>query len=320
VTDIKDQLSGMFGDEPPAPYDIERIVAAGRRARRRRNVAVAAAGTVGVAGLGAAVAIPVMATGAGGNDIRVGVQTQPTSAPTPTTPANACYLVRETGGGHRQLARLLKSGKVGTDPDVKKIRVRHDSGPIRLEVCANGTTVAEPTDAPAPPAGPRYHYSEEPQAIASRLASRLHDRVTGFDLAITYSRPFAQESSTLEKGHPSYYDGNVDVRVGQGYGDIGVQVTHKTTEQVPFDGGCAAVDHCVETTLADGSVLRTGQVDAGPGNTVLTAEVHRPDGVIVQAQESNYPFGPDAGMQKHGDQPLALDQLVGLAEDPHFTF
>jgi hypothetical protein len=53
---------------------------------------------------------------------------------------------------------------------------------------------------------------------------------------------------------------------------------------------------------------------------VLTAEVHRPDGVIVQAQESNYPFGPGAGTQAHGDQPLSLDQLVSLAEDPHFTF
>jgi hypothetical protein len=67
-------------------------------------------------------------------------------------------------------------------------------------------------------------------------------------------------------------------------------------------------------------VLRTGQAKAGPGDTVITAEVHRPDGTVVQAQMSNYPFGPDAGTQTHGDQPLTLDQLVSLAEDEHFAF
>jgi hypothetical protein len=89
---------------------------------------------------------------------------------------------------------------------------------------------------------------------------------------------------------------------------------------VPYDGDCKAADHCVETALADGSVLRTAQVKAGRDDYLLTAEVHRPDGVVVQAQESNYPFGPGAGSQAHGDQPLTLDRLVSLAEDPDFSF
>lgn len=318
MTDLKNQLAGLLGDEPPAPYDIERVITAGRRARRRRNVAVAAAGTVGVAGLGAAIAVPVMSFGGNAATINVGVRPSPT--PTPVSTDNACYIVRGTGDGHRALAGVLKSGKVGADPTVKKFRTKHGGGPTTLEVCAKGTTLPEHTDAPAPPAGPPYHYTEKPTAIAARLAAHLHDRVTGFGLSITFSRGFAQETDTLEAGHPRYFDGNVDVHEAKGYGDIGVQVIHKTTEQVPFTGDCTATDSCTETTLADGSVLRTGSVDAGRGDTVLTAEVHRPDGVIVQAQESNYPFGPDAGTQAHGEQPLSLNQLVDLAEDPAFTF
>ena len=103
-----------------------------------------------------------------------------------------------------------------------------------------------------------------------------------------------------------------------GKGDIGVQVTHQVTTQVPFDGTCNPPD-CVETTLSDGSVLRTDRVDPG-GGMILTAEVHRPDGVIVQAQESNYGFGPNAPVKQYGDQPLTLDQLTALAEDQAFTF
>ena len=85
---------------------------------------------------------------------------------------------------------------------------------------------------------------------------------------------------------------------------------------MPFTGDCTAAQHCVETKLPDGSVLRTDQVKAGRGDLILTAEVHQPDGVVVQAQESNYPFGPDAGSQPHGDQPLTLDQLVRSRRTP----
>jgi hypothetical protein len=218
------------------------------------------------------------------------------------------------------LHRFLQTGKVGEHPSVKKLDEQNDGRAI-LEVCPQGTSVQQPSDETAkPPAGPRYQYTEDPQAIAARLGDHLHSRVEDFGLTISYTRPFAQESTKMESGHPAYYDGNVDVREANGYGDIGVQVIHKTTQQVSFTGDCKAADNCAETTLPDGSVLRTGEVNAGPGDTVITAEVHRTDGVVVQAQMSNYPFGPDAGTQDHGDQPLVLKQLISLAQDPDFTF
>jgi hypothetical protein len=320
VTDLKNRLMLMLSDEPAAPNDIERIVSSGRRARRRRQAAVAAASTIGVAGLTTAVAIPIVMTGGTGNDAKVGVQTQPKPSPSPSANGK-CYLIAaKPRDAKLTMSRMFRSGKVGTDATVKEVHKQNDGRTV-LEVCAAGASAAQPNDqVEEPPAGPPYHYTEQPEDIAARLGAHLNHRVTDWGLDISYTRPFAQETSTLEKGHPAYFDGNVDVHEQKGYGDIGVQVNHKTTAQVPFTGDCTAAENCEETTLADGSVLRTGQVDAGRGLTVLTAEVHRPDGVVVQAQESDYPFGPDAGTQEHGDQPLTLDQLVSLAEDPHFTF
>ena len=46
MTDLKDQLTRLLGDEPSAPDDIERIIGAGRRARRRRQAVIATAGTL----------------------------------------------------------------------------------------------------------------------------------------------------------------------------------------------------------------------------------------------------------------------------------
>jgi hypothetical protein len=201
----------------------------------------------------------------------------------------------------------------------KKLR----GGTEEIRICAGPQPGKLPNPAPAHKAaalsGPRYSYTEAPTDISSRLGSRLAHDVTADDLNIVFSRPFAQETSALENGHPSYYDGNVDVSLSGGnQGDIGVQVSHEVTTQVPFDGECNP-PHCVETTLADGSVLRTDQVDPGSG-LILTAEVHRPDGVVVQAQESNYGFGPNAPVHTYGDQPLTLDQLTAIAEDASFTF
>jgi hypothetical protein len=320
VTDLKNRFMLMLTDEPQAPDDLERIVSAGRRARRHRQVAVATAGTVGVAALGAAVAIPVALTGGGGKDA-VNVAVKPSPTPSPSATTGKCYLVSTPSKAAKlTVQRLVRSGKVGSDPTVRQLP-KHSNGRTIIEVCAPGASITQPDDQAAePPAGPRYHYTEEPHAIASRLAAHLNNRVTDWGLDISYTRPFAQETSQLEKGHPAYYDGNVDVREANGYGDIGVQVIHKTTQQVSFTGDCKAADNCAETTLPDGSVLRTGEVNAGPGLTVVTAEVHRTDGVVVQAQMSNYPFGPDAGTQDHGDQPLALKQLISLAQDPDFTF
>ena len=319
MTDLKNRLAQLFDEEPAAPDDLERIVSYGRRARRRRNTALAVAGTAGAAGLTAAVVVPVLA--GGGSEQSISVGTQPSPKPTATAGHGSCYLISTPPKAAKlTLQRLVRSGKVGSDPVVKQLP-KQPNGRAIIEVCAPGASTTPPDDQAAePPAGPPYHYTEKPEAIAARLADHLHNRVVNWGLDISYTRPFAQETSTLEKGRPSYYDGNVDVRESKGYGDVGVQVTHSTTEQVPFTGDCTADDNCVESTLPDGSVLRTGQVKAGPGLTVMTAEVHRPDGVVVQAQMSNYPFGPDAGTQAHGDQPLTLDQLVSLAEDEHFTF
>lgn len=318
MTDLKNRLMLLLTDEPEAPDDLERIVGAGRRARRRRNVAVATAGTAGAAGLAVGVAFSVAATG--GHEASVSVSTQPT--PTPSATTGKCYILSAAPKDAKlTLQRLLHSGRVGRQSSVTPLH-KGGHGRTLLEVCSQEATIAKSggDGTSQEPAGPPYKYSEEPGTIADRLARALHDRVTGYGLTITYTRAFAQETSTLEKGHPSYFDGNVDVHETNGYGDIGVQVTHQTTEQVPFGGECKPSDSCVETTLADGSVLRTAQVKAGSSDYLLTAEVHRPNGLVVQAQESNYPFGPEAGTQPHGDQPLTLDQLVSLAEDPNFAF
>jgi hypothetical protein len=323
MTDLKNQLMRLLADEPDAPDDLERIVGAGRRARRRRQTAVATAGTLGAAGIGAAVAVPLLTTG-GGNTDRLDLRQAPSSASSPSpSPTGPCYIAIQQSKAdlQREIAKLRAAGKLGAHPTVTRLPNKHGRTGM-VEVCAEGVQPVNPAaqQASQEPAGPPYHYTEDPSAISARLGTHLHNRVTDFGLTISYTRPFSQESSNLDKGSPSYYGGNVDIHETDGYGDIGVQVTHKTTELVPFDGDCTTADHCTETKLPDGSILRTDQVDAGRGDTILTAEVHRPDGVIVQAQESDYPFGPDAGSQAHGDQPLSLDQLVSLATDADFTF
>jgi hypothetical protein len=322
MTDLRDQLARLLDDEPAAPYDIDRVVRSGRRARRRRNAALAAAGTAGAAGLAAAVIIPTVATG--GDEGSISVAVRPSPSPSATARLGGCYLISAPPKvAKHDLARLIRTGKLGAHPTTKTVKGGKHGHRV-IEVCSQGMSPMDPRhdshQDTQPPAGPPYHYTEDPQAIASRLGAHLHDRAGGFGLSIVYTRPFSQESSKLEGGRPSYFGGNVDVHESGGYGDIGVQVTHEVTELVPFTGDCTAAQHCAETVLPDGSVLRTGQVEAGQGDVVLTAEVHRPDGVVVQAQESNYPFGPDAGSQPHGDQPLTLDQLVTLAEDDAFTF
>lgn len=323
MTNLRDQLSRLLDSEPEAPYDIDTIVRSGRRARRRHNVALAAAGTMGAAGVTAAVVVPVMALN--GNDSSVTVGSRPPASVSPSASHGKCYVMASPRKNFKHdLSRFVRSGRVGEDPSITRVRIGKHDNRIAVEVCTKGTTAkdlqqGQPQDEQTP-TGPPYSYTEEPSAIAARLGARLNDRVSNFGLTITFTRPFAQETSSLESGHPKYYDGNVDVHESTGYADIGVQVTHEVTDLVPFTGDCTAADNCVETKLPDGSVLRTGQVKAGRGDLILTAEVHRPDGVVVQAQESNYPFGPDAGSQPHGDQPLSLDQLVSLAKDAAFTF
>jgi hypothetical protein len=320
MTDIRDELARLLDNEPQAPDQIGLVVTRGRRALRRRTVLTAVAGTAGTAAVTAAVVVPITATGGGNGtgSIRVGT----------TAPPVACRIYYAIDkGGHREykknLASVIRQWRQSGHRDAYTLRTKkmpHGAEMIRICAGPQPGPIKNPA-APKPPAlsGPRYTYTEMPTDIADRLGSHLVQSITADNLDIVFKRSFAQESSKLDSGHPNYYDGNVDVSLAGGnQGDIGVQVTHEVTTQVPFDGTCEA-PKCVETTLPDGSILRTDQVDPG-GGLILTAEVHRPDGVVVHAQESNYGFGPNAPVKQYGDQPLTLQQLTALAEDPAFTF
>ncbi|HWB67999.1 MAG TPA: hypothetical protein VG708_14345 [Mycobacteriales bacterium] len=309
MTDIKDRLTALLYDEPTAPDDVDAIVSRGRRALRRRTTITAAAGTAGAAALTAAVVVPITATAGHGN------RSESVSVASSGTPGRHCRTITTHEAKRLHLGGVVTHGK----------QYYIHRGPAHAKafaVCGRAAAALKANPGPTTPPADAYHYTEAPQQIAIRLGEHLTKRVEGLGFTITYTRPFAQESSSLESGHPSYYDGNVDVREADGYADIGVQVTHKVTTQVKFTGACNADGpaKCVETTLPDGSVLRTGEVHAGAGSLILTAEVHRPDGTVVQAQESNYAFGPDAATEPHGSQPLTLDQLTALAEDAQFSF
>ena len=80
----------------------------------------------------------------------------------------------------------------------------------------------------------------------------------------------------------------------------------------------------VQTAL--GSLDRSGKgltVDVSirdkGGSYIVEAQVSRTDGTLVQVQESNYGFGPEA-TRANGDQPLPLSALVTMAEDPAYSF
>jgi hypothetical protein len=179
-----------------------------------------------------------------------------------------------------------------------------------------------PTSTPSPtsPPLPRYHYTEHPSHISARLGAHLADRLHTWNFTIVYSRPFAQETSQLGNGHPTYYDGNDDVRINGQLADVGVQVTHRVTSQVPFTGSCKPPS-CEQTTLPDGSVERTSRIHAGSGGAmVISVDVRHPNGLDVMAQMSNYAFGPEATRARSDHQPLTSVQLESLATDPKFSF
>jgi hypothetical protein len=301
------------------------------------------AGGAGAAALTASVVVPIsLARGSSGSDASgVTAAHHGRSPHSRSSIGQQCELVRtiKTRHGSGGLTRLnagraLDSAKTRlgpTNPGGRyEIETIKHGGRTSVFYCVTGQSVAPghtppPNAGPSPglsPTAPAYTYSDDPQAISSRLGSNLTDQVRALGLTINYTRPFSQETATLDSGHPDYFGGNVDVHEGSGYGDIGVQVTHASTEQTPLTGTCTPTgpSQCQQTTLADGSILRTARLHAGPHNLILTAEVARPDGVLVQAQESNYAFGPDAGTEAHGGEPLTLDQLTTLAEDPEFTF
>jgi hypothetical protein len=323
MTDLNDRLAAMLENEPPAPYDIDREVSNGRRALRRRTTLTAVAGTAGTAALTAAVVVPI-ATLHGGSGNKISVFAQPTPTAPPTCKA---YLQKSPSKAAQRhtIAQLRKKadrrGVEGTT--ITTHSLKYDV--TEIQVCppgANPDASPHPTTPPDPTATmPPYHYSEPPQAIADRLSHHLTKQVEELGFEVVYTRPFAQESSELEKGHPAYYDGNVDVRLPDGPADIGVQVTHAVTQLVPFTDECDDAATCQRTTLADGSLLQISHIDAGSGGAeVISVEIHHTDGLVVQAQMSNYAFGPEATRDRTKHQPLTIDQLTQLAQDPAWTF
>jgi hypothetical protein len=323
MTDLNERLAAMLENEPAAPNDIDRLLTHGRRALRRRTALTAVAGTAGTAAITAAVVVPIATAGQGGSTDTVSVGAQP-----PANDSDRCELYYGGSGGQKatkvRLAKAMERAQAHAKPGYQIGRIVTKHGVTGFEMCPPGVNPAgspQPTSPPDPTATmPPYHYDADPQTIADGFTSELGKQVKKLGFAIVYSRPFAQESSKVEDGHPSYFDGNVDVQLPDGPADVGVQVTHQVTEQVPFTGECNAPD-CTQTTLGDGSVMQISHIDAGSGGAeIITVEIHCPDGVVVQAQESNYAFGPEATKARTKNQPLTIDQLTALARDPAWTF
>jgi hypothetical protein len=326
MTDLNERLAAMLEGEPIAPYDLDRVVAGGRRALRRRTAFTAVVGTAGTAAVTAAVVVPIAANGHGGGVDKVTVLSSPTPAKTDSVRCEF-YLQKlnvksAQAAEKRSLQRLMHRAEkhygAGTTVETQSVK----RGQTIFLVCPRGASApplpgggsSEPT-----PSAPSYHYLADPQAIANGFADELDRQVRKLGLSIVSSRPFAQETSTLEKGHPSYFDGNVDVQLPNGPANIGVQVTHAVTEQVPFDGTCSA-PRCTQYALADGSTVQVRHIDAGSdGAEVIAVEIHHPDGLVVEAQEANYGFGPEA-TKARSSQPMTIDQLTALAMDPAWTF
>jgi hypothetical protein len=321
MTDLNERFAAMLDGEPTAPHDLDRVVAAGRHSLRRRHAITAVAGTAGTAAVTAAILVPIAVNGSSGSDDRITVGTQPTTHAQPrckifykSIPAgHEAIAIRKLAKAHPHVAEI-KGGKVHNG---KQFLTVVDCPPGAAKAGTPGFK-SEPAPTPSSTLAP-YHYSGDPQTIANSLGAELTKQVKALGFSIIYSSPFAQESSTLEKGHPTYFDGSVDVQLPDGPANIGVQVTHEVTQLVPFDGSCKAPD-CTQTTLPDGSIVQTSTVHAGTGGgTIDVLEIHHPDGLVVEAQEANYAFGPEA-TRARGSLPLTGAQLSALAEDPGFTF
>lgn len=320
MTDIKNHLASALGDEPPMVDDLDAVMSTGRRRLRRRTGWLAVAGTAGAAALATAVVVPILATQHGGSTpTRVTAATSPKAKPTKCK--SFIYIAKQHGNLKSQdLKKAYR--QLGAGPHhIVMLNKKQGKQLYAVTNCAHGLTNNDASAADSGPTGPKYHYTEAPSSIASRLATKLAGDIAAQNLTVVYSRPFAQESSTLESGHPTYFDGSVDVKVGSTLGDVTVQVNHPTTTQQPFTGSCDGTGfaQCQRTTLADGAVLQTNQVKVGHGTYIVEAQLSRPDGTLVQVQESNYGFGPEAG-KSYGDQPLPLSVLVTMAEDSGYSF
>src|SRR4051812_26673199 len=321
MTDLRDRLDSILGDEPAHPDNLAHIIAAGRRARRRRNALTGAAGTAGVAALTAAV-VPVIASGSNSGQQSAKVTVQATASP---PRCHTFHFIDSAGHPSRAAAVHRARQELRKKTAGPLYRFHASGGVVGLSTCSKSARAKEqptatPTASPTPTETlPPYHYTESPGHISARLGAHLAHRLRTWGFAIVYRRTFTQETTKLQKGHPRYFDGNDDVRVAGKLTDVGLQVTHGATRQVPFSGPCSA-PQCVQTTLPDGSVQRIARTHAGTGGgTVVTVEIHHPDGLEVVAQQSNCAFGPEA-TRARSRQPLTMAQLKSLAADPSFVF
>jgi hypothetical protein len=319
VTDIKNHLASALGDEPPMIDDLDAVMTAGRGQLRRRTGWLTVAGTAGAAALATAVVVPIVASSSSGQPTKVVSQSTPKPAVKGPVKCNTYFVAIPSGASDRKAVARAKAKVAGPDGKSYVERVKHDGGK-KIEAVSSCPNPLKATKSSGP-SGPKYHYTEAPATVAHRLASTLASDVAAQNLTVVFSTPFAQESSTLEKGRPSYFDGNVDVKVGSTLGDIGVQVNHPTTAQQPLTGKCDGTGFamCQRKTLSNGAVLQTDQVKVGHGTYIVEAQVSRPDGTLVHVQESNYAFGPEA-TKAYGDQPLPLSALVTMAEESAYSF
>jgi hypothetical protein len=66
--------------------------------------------------------------------------------------------------------------------------------------------------------------------------------------------------------------------------------------------------------------MQTSTIHAGTGGgTIDVLEIHHENGLVVEAQQANYAFGPEA-TRARSSLPITAAQLTSLAEDPAFTF
>ncbi|HEX3900930.1 MAG TPA: hypothetical protein VHW74_17400 [Mycobacteriales bacterium] len=138
MTDLNDRLAEMLDAEPLAPFDLDRVVNAGRRSLRRRATLTAVAGTAGTAAVTAAIAIPVATAGSGprgsgASSVKVNLMASPSASPKPRCE----LLVSKPGQGKgtvkihvRQIKKQLGKSKRYTVHSYKKV------GGTVVEVCA----------------------------------------------------------------------------------------------------------------------------------------------------------------------------------------
>jgi hypothetical protein len=139
MTDLNDRLAAMLDAEPTAPFDLDRVVNAGRRSLRRRATLTAVAGTAGTAAVTAAIAIPVAtaggSTGSDTSSVNVRLLASPSAAP----PKPRCeLLISKPGSGRGAVKVHVRQVKkrIGKPGDRYSVHRYKKVGGTVVEVCA----------------------------------------------------------------------------------------------------------------------------------------------------------------------------------------